>query len=135
VESVPAVQAAEPLPPPGRRRPENGYVLGPSHLRTSRNVTFSWDPVPGAAGYVFSLYRETGGLRQLIETVELQTAAYIFNKLSLLERGGFVWTVEALRKGNDGTLEQGNIAESRFTVDIPDLKRYELPETGSLYGN
>jgi hypothetical protein len=129
------LQIAEPLLPPGRLRPEDGYVLGTTQLRANRNITFRWDPVPGTTGYVFSLYRETDGLRQRIDTVELQATDYVFNKLSLLERGGFVWTVEALRKGNDGTVEQGNTAESRFIVDLPPLERYELPEIGNMYGN
>jgi hypothetical protein len=131
-----AAQIAEPLPPPGNLRPENGYVLGPGQLRISRSITFSWNPVPGAAAYVFSLYRETEGGRQRIDTVELQTLDYSFNKLSLLERSNFVWAVYALRRRNDGTIDQGNTAESRFTVDIPPLERYELLEPGSLlYGN
>jgi hypothetical protein len=130
-----------PSPPQGLR-PGNGYVLGPDQLRVSRNIAFSWNPVPGAAGYVFSLYRETDGKRQRIESVEVQAAGYVFAKLNLLERGTFVWTVEAMRAGNDGTplsntgtLERGNAAESSFVVDIPVLQRHELPEAGSMYGD
>jgi hypothetical protein len=128
-------EAAKPLSPPDGLRPENDYVLGPAQLRTSRIIPFSWNPVPGAAAYVFSLYQETGGERQRIDTVELRTPNYTFNKLSLLERGSFIWTVQALGKGNDGTVEQGNTAENRFVVDIPELRRYTLPEAGNLYGN
>jgi hypothetical protein len=115
--------------------PENGYVLGPARLRTSRSINFSWNPVPGAGAYLFSLYRETNGARQRIDTAELRTPGYIFDKLSLLERGGFVWTVGALRQGSGGTVEQGETAESRFTVDVPEVRRRELPEAGNLYGN
>ena len=124
-----------PLPPPGGERPENGFVLGPAWLRTNRTITFSWNSVPGAAGYVFSLYRETDDGRQHIDTVEVRTVNYTFDKFSLLERGGFVWTVQALRKADDGAVEPGETTENRFTVDIPELKRYELPKTGNLYGN
>jgi hypothetical protein len=134
VVEQPAVPQA-PLPPPGGGRPENGSVLGPAWLRTNRRIIFTWNPVPAAAGYVFSLYRETDDGRQHIDTVEVRTPNYTFTQFSLLERGGFVWTVQALRKANDGTVEPGETAENRFIVDIPELRRYELPETGSLYGN
>jgi hypothetical protein len=129
-----AAAIPEPLPPPGRLRPENGYVLGPAQLRTSRSISFSWNPVPGAGAYAFSLYRETEGGRRLVDSVELRNPSYTFTKLSLLERGVFVWTVKALRK-ESGVPEQGAAAESRFTVDIPVAERHELPESGNLYGD
>jgi hypothetical protein len=47
--------------------------------------------------------------------------------------GAFIWTVQALRKGE--TASRGRTAESNFTVDIPELQRHELPQTGNLYGN
>jgi hypothetical protein len=123
------------LSPPREMRPGNGYVLGPAELRASRTIAFSWNPVSGAAGYVFSLYRETDGERQRIEAVEVKAAGYVFTGLNLLERGTFVWTVQALRAGSDGSLDRGDPAESRFVVDIPVLQRRELPETGILYGD
>jgi hypothetical protein len=144
-ERIAAERAAAPppLPPPREMRLENAYengngngpVLGTTQLRTNRSITFNWDPVPNAVGYVFSLYQETGGPRRRIYTVEVETATYTFDKLSLLERGNFVWTVEALWRARDGTARQGDAAESRFVIDIPELKRHELPETGNLYGN
>jgi hypothetical protein len=122
------------LSPPRGMRPGNGSVLGPAELRASRTIAFSWNPVPGATAYVFSLYREADGERRRIEVVEVQAAGHVFTGLNLLERGTFVWTVQALRAGNDGTVERGDAAESRFVVDIPVLQRRELPETGILYG-
>ncbi|MDR2144554.1 MAG: hypothetical protein LBP29_09315, partial [Treponema sp.] len=112
----------------------NGYVLGTAQLRTNRSIIFNWAPVPDAAGSVFSLYQATGGARRRIYTVEVETANHTFAKLSLLERGDFVWTIEALWKTRDGTL-RGDAAESRFVIDLPALERHELPETGNLYGN
>lgn len=129
-----APPAPPPLLPPGGLRPENGYVLGPAQLRTSRSINFGWNPVPGAGAYEFSLYRETGGGRRLVESAEIPGSGYTFNKFNLLERGAFVWTVRALRSGSGGS-ERGSIAESRFTVDIPVLERHDLPGAGTLYGN
>jgi hypothetical protein len=144
-EGAAAEQAGTPppLPPPRKMQLENAYetshengpVLGAAQLRTNRNITFNWDPVPDAVGYVFSLYQETGGPRRRVYTVEVEAANHTFDKLSLLERGNFVWTVEALWRAENGTFRRGDAAESRFVIDIPALERHELPEAGNLYGN
>ncbi|GHV76373.1 hypothetical protein AGMMS49942_11940 [Spirochaetia bacterium] len=124
------------LPEPAQRRPANGYVLGPDQLKVSRRITFTWNVVPGANRYTFTLYRETGNNRTLIRRQEsAPQTSYTLDDAGILENGRFVWQVEALRIADDGYLEQrGTPGENRFTLNVPVPERYTPPEPGILYG-
>jgi hypothetical protein len=123
-----------PLPPPGNRRPPEGFVLGPEELRNFRTITFSWDPLPGANGYVFTLY-SAANKRRILEADTGTKTEYILEDLRLLSAGEFVWQVQGLNRMEDGLFEQPGVpGESRFTVYLPEIRREQLPQTGILYG-
>jgi hypothetical protein len=79
--------------------------------------------VNGANAYIFTLFQETNNGRQLIIRTDPpldQTRRTL--DLPLLDKGTFVWQVEAVNKGRNGTIEQrGQIEENTFYMDVPPL--------------
>jgi hypothetical protein len=133
---IPALAPAPDLPlfpPPAGMNPANRFVVGPAQLK-NRRLEFSWDEVPGANTYTFTLFEETAqGLRRILSTGGRQSA-YSIEDLRLLERGSFVWQVEAQRRTGSRIEQRGRPGESRFTVDIPVPKNPRVRDTGVLYG-
>jgi hypothetical protein len=125
-----------PLPAPENRRPPEGFVLGPEELRNSRTLTFSWDRLPGANGYVFTLYSAVNNQRRRVIEIDTGAAAeYTLEDLRLLSAGEFVWQVRGVNRMEGGLFEQpGAVGESRFTVYLPEIRREQPPQTGILYG-
>jgi hypothetical protein len=104
-------------------------------LRESRTIVFNWNPVEGADSYRFSLFQETAGGRQSIVTFEGPGTSYTMRDLSLLDLGNFVWQVEAISRGRDGTLgRRGTPGENRFVIDIPQPNAPRALDMGVLYG-
>jgi len=127
--SVPEVAAAAPrttqrvsplLPAPLNLHPERGTHITMNDLQTQRSIGFSWQTVHGANAYILTIYRQTGNRRQQIyQTPHLTRTNYSFDNLRLLDRGTFLWQVEALNRRADGTINQrGTAAESNFIMDI-----------------
>jgi hypothetical protein len=119
------------LPAVTERRPENNYRIGPAQIRQSRSLTFRWKEAPGANAYIFTL-REASG-RNILSTGPLAETFYTLD-LRRLDRGDFIWQVEAVRQ-NAGVIEQrGRAAENRFILDIPLPGNPQLRDPGPLYG-
>ncbi|MDR1596636.1 MAG: FecR family protein [Treponema sp.] len=137
---TPAPAAITPVPPPLLpealgRLPKNGYIIGPVQLRESRIITFAWDPVPGADAYIFTLYKEEGRSRRLIQRRTSRRNIRPLYDLNLLENGSFIWQVEAVSQAADGSVKQhGTAGENSFTVDIPVLRRNTANSPGIVYG-
>ncbi|MDR3334269.1 MAG: FecR family protein [Treponema sp.] len=126
------------LPQPQGMRPENRYRIDVAQVQRTRSITFTWDPVPGANAYRFTLIPDNNAPEQrpILRIDSMRTIGYRIEDLSILDAGVFIWQVEALSIAIDGTVEQrGNIGENRFTIDIPSLSNPKLGVTGSLYGN
>jgi hypothetical protein len=131
--TVPAASRPSRFPAVAGRIPANGYVITPDTLRTSRTVTFSWNPVAGADGYIFSLLSENAsGARQSIMSAESSTPSYTLADLTLLDQGTFIWQVEAVGGGTPG--RRGTTGENQFTVDIPKPEAPRGRDAGVLYG-
>jgi hypothetical protein len=148
--STPAPPSAS-LPPPllpeaAGRLPGNGYLIGPREIQGIKTLDFSWQPVAGATGYIFTLYHENaqGGRSQILHAGPDEKTFYRLEDLSLLfEQGNFVWQVEAVaaergavspQGGTGGIVRRGVVGENRFRVEVPlpDQTRPENP--GTLYG-
>ncbi|MDR1899781.1 MAG: hypothetical protein LBQ55_07230 [Treponema sp.] len=131
---VPATAAATPeplLPAAADRRPEDNHVVGPDQIRQSRDLRFRWREVPGANGYIFTLRDAAGG--ELLSAGPLAETSYTLD-LRRIDRGSFVWQVEAVRQ-NRGIIERrGTTVENRFTVDIPLPGNPRVRDPGILYG-
>ncbi|MDR2500904.1 MAG: hypothetical protein LBD37_07500 [Treponema sp.] len=124
------------LPEAAERLPAHGYRIGPEEAREGRHIRFSWKAVAGANGYIFTLYREQDdGLRQIIRQGPEPRTSYFLEDIQRINRGNFVWQVEAVNLGRNGMVEQrGRPGKNQFQVDIPLPNRVQTEEPGILYG-
>jgi hypothetical protein len=135
------VRAMPLLPEAGERQPRDGTVITGAHLRQNRSISFSWNAVPGATGYFFTLEHEETG-RTLIQEGPVTKTTFALEDLTILDRGTFIWRVEAVlidpirerREDDGGIIQRGKIGENWFRIefalpDIPDMQR-----PGLLYG-
>jgi hypothetical protein len=125
------------LPPPllpaaSGRQPSDNYTLDPAQLREKRSLEFRWNPVQGAAAYIFSLARGGKDREEIIRGGPGPKTFYILEDLTLLAPGDFVWRVEAIYTEGE-LVQRGRIGENRFTVDLP-LPRALPDHPGILYG-
>jgi hypothetical protein len=129
-----------PLPAAANRRPADGARITEADIKQDRRIVFSWDPVPGATGYLFTLEGEPGTV--LLREGPFAETGFVLEDLALLDVGTFIWRLEAVmtepvreRREDTGEIfRRGEAAENRFTVDFvrPDIPA--LPEPGVLYG-
>jgi len=124
------------LPAPQNMQPARGYRFGVSELQSRRNIVFNWQAVQGANAYTFSLYQQTSGGRRLIVSTNPQTGtSYTFSNLRILDRGTFVWQVEALNRRGSVIEQRGIVGENTFVMDFPIPGPVLVEDTGVLYGN
>jgi len=109
------------LSEPASRLPPDGYRIGIEELRTKRSIDFKWSAVPGANAYIFTLYQQSPGeKRQIISTTIENATGWTLDNISVLERGTFIWQVEAVERNQNGTIKrQGRTGENSFVLDIP----------------
>ncbi|MDR0475391.1 MAG: hypothetical protein LBH43_17175 [Treponema sp.] len=109
------------LPAPSNRQPASGRSIGAEELKAQRNISFSWSAVQGANAYIFTLYQETDGRRRKITGTEspVSRTSWVLNNLSILDRGRFIWQVEAVNTSGGRIDQRGRIGENSFIIDIP----------------
>ncbi|MDR3167454.1 MAG: FecR family protein, partial [Treponema sp.] len=122
------------------RTPPDGTVITGETLKQNRKLSFSWEAVPDATGYFFTILE---GENQEILRVGPQTAtAVTLEDLSVLHRGEFAWQVEAVmaEPGQDrqehrgAILRRGEIGKNRFILEYAHPGPPELRKPGLLYG-
>jgi hypothetical protein len=143
----PVVQAPEPEPvkpppvlfaAPEIIQPVRGTIYGFEQLMSQRTINFRWSPVQGANAYIFTLYEQqtANRRRQILRSTISRGTRYTIDNLRLLERGTFVWQVEAVKMGRGNVIEQhGKTTDNIFTVNFPLPGPVEIEDTGILYGN
>ena len=129
VLSIPKLPAARAL------EPADKSVYGPKDLRKMKGIEFTWQPVPQAEEYLFSLYQDTGSSMDTSPPV-FQTRSVgpkvTLEKLGILHKGGYVWEVQARTLDSTGETERSGIpARSSFVIDLPVL---EAPQTSHRAG-
>ena len=109
------------LPEPGDCQPASGYRIGIEELRAKRSIAFQWSAVPEANEYIFTLYRQTeNGKQRILSTTIENSDSWILDNISDLERGTYIWQVEAVSTNKDGAItRRGKTAENSFTIDVP----------------
>jgi hypothetical protein len=113
-------QGAAVLAAPQNLQPARNRAFTMADLQTQRNIRFSWNPVQGADAYIFTLHHESdSGRRQILRTQPLNYPNYTLDDLRILDRGTFIWQVEAVTTGAGGSINRrGNVSESIFVMDI-----------------
>jgi hypothetical protein len=121
---------------PGDRQPANGHRIDIEEIKTQRNITFTWAAVQGANAYVFTLYEQTENGRRQINSVTVANPAWTLEDISVLNRGTFIWQVEAVNRNSRGAIERrGTAGENTFTMDIPRPGQVHVENPGVLYGD
>jgi hypothetical protein len=140
-EAVPPPPKKTPPPPsllsaPQAIQPAQRTVYGFDRLLSQRKIDFRWSSVRGANAYIFILYEQTArGRKQILRATINRGTSYTMQNLRLLEKGNFVWQVEAIRTGRRNVIEQhGRPLESTFTVNFPVPGPIQIEDTGILYG-
>jgi len=117
---VAAVTPALPqlLPFPLNLQPNAGSVFILEEIRSGGSIVFSWQAVQGANAYIFYLYRQTESEQQLVRTNLVYTSQYAMKNTAVLDRGIFIWRVEAVYIGRGNRIERsGRQGESSFVVE------------------
>jgi hypothetical protein len=130
--AAPPSAASRPLPAPRNLRPAAGYVLNEEIILRDKQIVFSWEPVPGAAGYTFVLYQDEGGTnREVLRRTALGGTSFTLTDLTVLDAGEFVWQAAA----ESGAAGQGSeAAVNRFRVDLDEIEASEGRESGIMFG-
>jgi len=124
------------LPPAQNMQPARGYRFGITELRSRNNINFSWQAVQGANAYTFALFQQTTSGRRLIVRTDPSTAtSYTLDNLMVLDRGTFVWQVEALNRRGSVIEQRGMVGENTFILDFPPPSPVLIDDAGILYGN
>jgi hypothetical protein len=130
--ALPAEPALPPLPAPGNMRPPSGYILTEEIIVRDRQVSFSWNAVPGALSYIFILYQaENGGRREVLRRGQDETR-FTLTDLAVLDAGTFIWRVEPVSRIAE---QKGEAGESVFTVNIRETQASRVQESGPMFGN
>jgi len=111
----------EPLAEAANRLPTNGHTIGIQELRTKRSIDFSWSPVSEANCYIITIFQETAdGRRQILRNEIDNRTTWTLDNISILDRGRFIWQLEAVIKNSGGTItRRGKPGENSFILDIP----------------
>ncbi|MCL2411355.1 MAG: hypothetical protein FWC97_06895, partial [Treponema sp.] len=120
---------------PANRLPITGTRIGIERLRVQQYIDFSWNAVPGANAYIFTLFEQTGtARRQIIRSQHENRTSFRLDNLSVLSNGIFVWQVEAVSIGHNGSIDQlSSPGENILVIDIP-LPQVQAIRPGVLYG-
>jgi hypothetical protein len=118
-------------------QPAQRTTYGFEQLQRQKTIDFRWAAVRGANSYIFTLYEQTGnGRRQVLRTTINRGTRYTLENLRLLDRGTFLWQVEAVRMGRGNVIEQhGRTTDNIFILNFPVPEPVEIEDTGILYGN
>ncbi|MDR1970806.1 MAG: hypothetical protein LBQ46_02680 [Treponema sp.] len=120
-----------PLPEPANPAPRNGMVFTGTELRRDRRISFAWNAVPGATGYRFTVEQQG---RAVLPEQPLKENGFVLDDLTLLDRGEYVWRVEAILEDQGEIIRRGAIAENLFKIDFALPARPVLLDPGTLYG-
>jgi hypothetical protein len=130
------VQTIPLLPAPGGMSPQRNADFGYDYFKSNRNINFRWNAVQGANAYIFTLYQQTpSGRRQIVQSPPENRLSYTFTDLSRLDRGAFVWQVEAVNRRGTAIEQRGRAGESVFTLNFQLPLPVQIEDTGTFYGN
>jgi hypothetical protein len=128
------VEAVPPLPRAELLSPSRDFTFGPSELRARRSIVLSWKPVEGATHYslfVSASERET----PVIKVEKLIATSYSIDDLSVLDKGEYRWSVEALAYDGADELEQAGLdSRSTFSIQLPAVKGARTNSDDRYYG-
>ncbi|NOT33894.1 MAG: hypothetical protein HOP12_06965, partial [Candidatus Eisenbacteria bacterium] len=116
-DSIGALSAPQPLPPsPTLQSPGDGIVM--TTRRSRDDVSFAWEPVPGARGYRIEIARDWGFRELIYEAVLNDTRLRYPN----LPRGAYHWRVSAIAREAESAYSVAADFELRADATPPRLE-------------
>ena len=129
--------SVQPLPPfdaPVYLQPADETVINLERLTRDRNITFSWEEVPGSNAYIFTLF-DAGNKKPLYSSFPNSDTSFILTDLAILTADDYTWQVEAVSVARNGSIERrGIIQQSSFSVDIQRSENLRAISQGTTYG-
>ena len=127
----------QPLPPfeaPVYLQPAHETVISLERLTLDRNITFSWEDVPGSNAYIFSLF-DAGNKKLLYSSFPNSDTSFILTDLAILTVDEYNWQVEAVSVARNGTIERrGIIRQYSFSVNVQRSENLRAISQGTIYG-
>lgn len=120
------------LPAPSNSLPKNNTILDMNYFIENSSIYFDWDAVTDADKYTFVLKDEKNNI--LVKKEFTSTTDYNFEQIELLDRGIFIWEVEAERQLPE-YVQRGTVLSQKIIVDLPEMQKAENKTSGELYGN
>ena len=125
-----------PLPPAAFTDPQADAVLNAAFFKANRSIDFSWQRIPDATNYRFTLRDSSGNTIFTTNIPENGKQPHVvFTEITRLSRGSFSAEVKAERRLTNGKVFQnGTVSQLHFRIDLPARKAVTTNETGVLYG-
>ena len=120
------------LPVVKNASPAQSTEFDMNYFMATPTITFDWDEVPNAEKYIFKLKDSNNNV--LISKEFVNETSFVFENIELLDRGTFIWEVEALRYLPD-FVQRGTVFSQSFIVDLPSIEKATNKTSGDLYGN
>jgi hypothetical protein len=140
VDITPNVVEPEPAPtrqafePPAVITPVHNQVFPASYFMSRRDMDFVWKPVEGAESYTFKITKE-GSTVPVYEAAHLKDCAVKLTDLSVLDRGTFVYQIEAIESASfAGEYEiRTAVVSGAFSISIPPVTAPKMISPGELF--
>jgi hypothetical protein len=120
------------LPAPILRTPVPGTVID---MRAENSIMFSWNQVPMANAYTLSLYQYDGNALQKRSEDRVYNTNFVYTMLKNLDRGRFIWEVEALVLENARVRTTSSPARSEFSIQLPELRKPAILSPQVIYAD
>ncbi|MCQ2610331.1 MAG: hypothetical protein MJ169_01155 [Treponema sp.] len=133
----PVQKKPEPLLMPVLFEPKANTIFGVDDVRNHKSIVFEWKEVENATEYVFRLVKKSGSLTTIIvEEKVYGLPRYVLKDIATLSNGDFVWSVTAVKRGKDLSIEQKSAtASSQFEIQVQLPQKVKTQDTGRQYGD
>ncbi|HUZ18293.1 MAG TPA: hypothetical protein VMV68_07885 [Spirochaetia bacterium] len=107
------VTALASLAEPSRLSPARGSE---DDMWNKKALSFSWQAVPDATGYIISLTNSSTG-REIFRNVRVSGSEYSFSDLANLDVGNFQWEIQAYQSDNSGAVvRESSVVKLPFRI-------------------
>lgn len=127
VGPIPKLAAAQNL------SPASGKVYDKEYFRNTKQIDFSWSAVPQANYYIWTLYDSKGNPIK-DKSVKINGTSYVMEDLSVLKKGKFYWSVEAISEYKGTLFQHGDFKKQEIVIDLPELNKLQVNNKGKRYG-
>ncbi len=120
------------LDAPESAAPASGYIFDTAFFKKDEPLVFSWDPVPLAGDYQFTLLDSTG---TVLEQSTVSETSVSVDPAKFIAPGEYSWTVEAHSYYKEKLFQNGKKAVTSFHTEIPllDMPALVLPAADETY--